>query len=173
MRHTTPVPGERAPALQVEVLGGGPIDLVSERPENFSVVFFYRGVHCPVCTKYVGELAQRVDEFRARGVDVIAVSGDSRERAERAQTEWELGDLEVGYGLSTEAMREWGLFVSRGIADDEPAEFSEPGLFLINSQGAVFYGGINSMPFGRPPLDDMRDGVDFVGENDYPARGEA
>ncbi len=170
---STPKPQAPAPELTVETLRNGGFTLSDQRPERFTMIVFYRGVHCPVCTKYVGELAQRVDEFRARGVDVIAVSGDSRERAERAQTEWELGDLEVGYGLSTEAMREWGLFVSRGIADDEPAEFSEPGLFLINSQGAVFYGGINSMPFGRPPLDDMRDGVDFVGENDYPARGEA
>ena len=33
--------------------------------------------------------------------------------------------------------------------------------------------GINNMPFGRPKLDDIRDGVGFVQENDYPARGEA
>lgn len=29
------------------------------------------------------------------------------------------------------------------------------------------------MAFGRPPLEEMRDAVDFVRENDYPARGEA
>ncbi|CAN5615188.1 peroxiredoxin-like family protein [soil metagenome] len=170
---SAPKPQAPAPELAVETLGDGGFRLSDQQPDRFTMIVFYRGVHCPVCTKYVGDLGQRVGEFRDRGVDVVAVSGDSRERAERAQAEWNLGDLEVGYGLSTEAMREWGLFVSRGITDEEPDEFSEPGLFLIDSEGAVFYEGINSMPFGRPPLDEMRDAVDFVGENDYPARGEA
>jgi len=166
-------PQEPAPELAVETLGDGGFSLSDQRPERFTMIVFYRGVHCPVCTEYVGELAQRVDEFSERGVDVIAVSGDSRERAERAQAEWNLGDLKVGHGLSIEAMRSWGLFVSHGISDSEPEAFSEPGLFLIASEGAVFYEGINSMAFGRPPLDQMRDAVDFVGENNYPARGEA
>lgn len=170
---STVKPQEPAPDLAVETLAGGGFRLSDRRPERFTMVVFYRGVHCPVCTQYVGELGQRVGEFRDRGVEVIAVSGDSRERAERAQAEWNLGDLEVGHGLSTEAMREWGLFISRGITDEEPERFSEPGLFLIDPEGTVFYEGINSMAFGRPPLDEMRDAVDFVRENAYPARGEA
>lgn len=169
----SPKPQAPAPELAVETLGDGGFKLSERHPERFTMIVFYRGVHCPVCTKYVGELGAMVDEFRDRGVEVIAVSGDSRERAERAQGEWNLGDLEVGYGLSTEAMRDWGLFVSSGITDEEPKQFSEPGLFLIDSRGTVYYEGINSMPFGRPPLEEMRGAVDFVGENDYPARGEA
>jgi peroxiredoxin len=170
---STVKPQEPAPDLAIETLNGESFRLSDQRPERFTMIVFYRGVHCPVCTKYVGELGQRVDEFRDRGVNVIAVSGDSRERAERARAEWKLGDLEVGHGLSTDAMREWGLFISHGITEEEPEQFSEPGLFLIDPEGAMFYEGINSMPFGRPPLDEMRDALDFVRENDYPARGEA
>ncbi len=70
-------------------------------------------------------------------------------------------------------MRSCDLFVSRGITDEEPAEFSEPGLFLIDTEGAVFYEAINSMPFGRPQFEDVQGGIDFVVKNDYPARGEA
>ena len=29
------------------------------------------------------------------------------------------------------------------------------------------------MPFGRPKFDEIRDGTDFVTDNDYPARGES
>src|SRR5690348_7401821 len=46
-------------------------------------------------------------------------------------------------------MREWGLFVSRGRSDDEPARFNEPGLFLIEPDGTVYYESILSMPAGR------------------------
>ncbi len=70
-------------------------------------------------------------------------------------------------------MRAWGLFVSRSIKDGEPAEFAEPGLFLISPDGTVYYEAVNSMPFGRPQFGDLLQAIDFVTENDYPARGEA
>jgi len=170
---SVPKPQTRAPELEVDTLAGGGWALSDRKPDQFTMIVFYRGVHCPVCTTYIGELQDKLDEFTSRGVDVIAVSGDTRERAERSESEWGLESLTVGYGLSTDVMRDWGLFVSTGIKDEEPSEFGEPGLFLIKPDGSVFFDAINSMPFGRPKLDDMLDGVDFVTENDYPARGEA
>ena len=47
-------------------------------------------------------------------------------------------------------MREWGLFVSRGRSDDEPTLFNEPGLFLIEPDGKVYYESILSMPAAPP-----------------------
>ncbi len=85
--------------------------------------------------------------------------------------EWRLDRLKVGYGLDVDTMRRWGLFVSAG-HDGEPALFNEPGLFLINPDGAVYYEALNSMPWGRPRLDDIVNGIDFVVTADYPARGE-
>lgn len=137
------------------------------------MLVFYRGVHCPVCRVYLGELSSRRGDFRERGVEVLVVSGDDEHRAGRARDEWELGDLPIGYGLTEEAMHGWGLYVSRAIKDEEPEIFSEPGLFLIDADGATFYAAINSMPLGRPKHADMLGGVDFVTGNDYPARGEA
>lgn len=60
----------------------------------------------------------------------------------------------VGYGQSVASMREWGLFVSKGITDGEPAEFGEPGLFLVRPDSTVYAAVLNTMPFGRPHLDD-------------------
>jgi alkyl hydroperoxide reductase subunit AhpC len=170
---SVPKPQTRAPELEVDTLGNGGWKLSDRKPDRFTMIVFYRGVHCPVCTTYIGELQDKLGDFTSRGVDVIAVSGDTRERAERSKSEWGLDNLTVGYDLSTDVMRDWGLFVSSGIKDEEPDEFGEPGLFLIKPDGSVFFDAINSMPFGRPKLDDMLDAVDFVTENDYPARGEA
>ncbi len=168
-----PKPQARAPELEVDTLDNGGWKLSDRKPDRFTMIVFYRGVHCPVCTIYIGELQDKLRDFTSRGVDVLAVSGDTRERAERSESEWGLDSLTVGYGVSTDVMRDWGLFVSSGIKDEEPDEFGEPGLFLIKPDGSVFFDAINSMPFGRPKLDDMLDAVDFVTENDYPARGEA
>ncbi len=165
-------PRTQAPALEFDVADGDGWALSEQEPEAFTMVVFYRGLHCPVCQTYLKELGSKVGEFRDRGVEPVVVSGDERERAEEAKRAWGLGAVEVGYGLPTDTMREWGLFVSSGIGDGEPSRFGEPGLFLIEPDGSVYYEAINSMPFGRPALGDMLAAIDFVAENDFPARGE-
>lgn len=42
----------------------------------------YRGKHCPVSKNYLASLQQIYYELDELGVEVIAVSGDGRERAE-------------------------------------------------------------------------------------------
>jgi peroxiredoxin len=130
-------PRERAPELTVDLVGGGLWRLEEQQPENFTVVLFYRGLHCPVCRAQLSELNRRLDEFTSRGATVIAVSGDTRERAQRSADEWHLDRLTIGYGLNEETARAFGLFSSRGINEEEPARFSEPGLFLIRPDGTV------------------------------------
>jgi len=168
-----PRPQTKAPELAVESLSDGEWRLSEQQPDAFTMVVFYRGLHCPICTQYIAELDQRLDEFSSRGVGVLAVSGDDEDRARQSKDDWGLERLTVGYGLAPEAMRAWGLFVSRGIKDEEPQQFNEPGLFLVRPDGTLFLAILNSMPFGRPRFDDIRDGIDFVTDNDYPARGEA
>jgi peroxiredoxin len=168
-----PRPREPAPELDVSLVGGGAFRLADRRPRTFTMVVFFRGLHCPVCQAQLRELDRRLDELTARGIDVVAVSAETRERAERLVVGWNLRHLRVAYALEEETMRSWGLFVSRGMGDSEPALFNEPGLFLIDADGRVYYTSILSMPVGRPRLDDLLAGVDWWLEHDYPARGEA
>ena len=55
----------------------------------------------------------------------------------------------------------------------EPEKFSEPGLFLVKPDGTLYAAFIQTMPFARPPLDQLLGAIDFIKEKDYPARGEA
>lgn len=166
-------PRQQAPDLAVQVAGGSEWRLAEQRPEHFTMIVFYRGHHCPICRKQLTELNRRIDEFSERGVEVIAISGDTTERAKKSVEEWKLDRLAVGYGLSEAAMRDWGLFVSAAIKDSEPARFNEPGLFLIEPDQTVFFESIQSMPFARPQIDDLVHAIDFVLEKNYPARGES
>lgn len=166
-------PRQQAPDLTVQLAGDGEWSLAERRPEHFTMIVFYRGHHCPVCRKQLTELNRRIDEFTERGVDVIAISGDTPERAKQSVDEWKIDRLAVGYGLSEAAMREWGLFVSSAIKDTEPARFNEPGLFLIEPDQTVFFESIQSMPWTRPQIDDLVHAIDFVLEKNYPARGES
>jgi peroxiredoxin len=137
------------------------------------MIVVYRGLHCPVCKTYLGELETKLPEFNKRGVNVIAISTDSRERAERAKSEWGLNNLRIGCELSIAGAREWDLFISTAIRDGEPPEFSEPGLFLTKPDGTLFFASRGSAPWGRPPLDQMLRGIDVATERKMPARGEA
>lgn len=164
-------PGEPVPDLELPIAGGGTFRLADAKPELFTMLVFNRGLHCPVCQAQLSELNRRHGELAERGIEVVSVSGESEERANQMREEWKIDAVPLTYGLSEDAMREWGLFVSRGISDNEPAVFSEPALFLITPEGTVYYESLLSMPVGRPRLDDLLGGIEYWTANDYPARG--
>lgn len=164
-------PRQHVPALSLELAGGGRFDLAAEAPAHFTLVLFYRGLHCPICKAQLIELQSRLDAFEAKGVSVVAISADDQERAEKTCADWKLERLRVGFGLKLEEARAWGLFVSAG-RDGEPARFTEPGLFLLRPDGTLYFSSVQTMPFARPHVADILGAIDYVLQNDYPARGE-
>ena len=141
------------------------------QPKTFSLLVFYRGLHCPACKTYLQALDRRVAEFHELGTEPVALSMDTQERAKKAKDSWEIEHLPIGYELEEDSARRWGLFISDAISDAEPRRFCEPGLFLVRASGDLHYVAINSMPFGRPQVDDVVGAVRFILEEDYPARG--
>ncbi len=171
---STPLPRQPAPALDLPLVGGGRFDLAAAAPQQFTLVVVYRGVHCPQCRKQLSELDGRLGELRDVGVDeVVAVSGDGQGRAEQAVREWGLDELRVAYDMDEPTMRSWGLYLSKGVTDTEPALFSEPGLFLVRPDASLYSAHVQSTPFARPHLENLIAALEFVREKDYPARGEA
>lgn len=171
------IPRQTVPALSLPLVGGGAFDLSAEASPRGTVVCFYRGLHCPLCAKYLEEFEKLVGEFAARGVGSIAISSDGEERAAEMKTKINAENLRFGYDLSLEKAREWGLYIStsRGktsIGIEEPALFSEPGLFLINPDDTLYYMSVQTMPFVRPHFRELLGAVDFAIEKSYPARGE-
>lgn len=166
-------PRQAAPELEANTLAGEVWRLRDAKPTNFTMMVWYRGLHCPICRTYLSDLQAKLPDFAKRGVEVIALSADSRDRAERAQDEWGLKLLRIGYELPIASGRAWGLFISRSIRDGEPPEFTEPGLFLVKPEGTLFFAAVGSAPWGRPPFDQVLRGIDFALERKMPARGEA
>lgn len=171
------MPRQPVPALRVPTLSHGGFDLAADAAPSFTLVVFYRGLHCPICLKYLLELGRLQPEFDKRGVKVIALSSDGRERAQAMADKLKAPDLRMGYDLGLRTAREWGLYVStsRGktsIGIDEPALFSEPGVFIVRPDGSLYYGAVQTMPFARPHFDELLAALDFALEKNYPARGE-
>ena len=177
MKPQVLLPRHPVPALNVALTGGGRYVLGADPGERFDLVVFYRGLHCPLCVTYLKELERLLPEFEKRGVRVVALSSDDGERAAAMAAQMPGGALKFGYGLNLKSARQWGLFISasRGktsIGIDEPALFSEPGLFLVRPDGTLYYGAVQTMPFARPSFKDLLLAIDFAIDKDYPARGE-
>jgi peroxiredoxin len=170
-------PRQPVPALNIPLVGGDRYVLGAAPAPTFDLVVFYRGLHCPICAKYLMELERLMPEFEKRGVQVVAVSSDNAERAQAMADKIKAEHLRVGYELSLQSARQWGLYIStsRGLTSigiEEPALFSEPGVFIVRPDGTLYYGSTQTMPFARPLFQDLLGAIDFAVVKDYPARGE-
>jgi len=171
------IPRQKTPDLAVSTLDHGEFNLATDKSERGTVVCFYRGLHCPICANYLKEFEKQTPEFAARGVATIAISCDGEDRTRQMADKIEAKHLRFGYDLSLEKAREWGLYIStsRGktsIGIEEPALFSEPGLFMVTPEQTLYYGSTQTMPFVRPHFSELVGALDFAIKNDYPARGE-
>jgi len=170
-------PRQPVPSLRLPLVDGGTFDLAAEQNPQFTLVVFYRGVHCPICAKYLKELAQLATQFSERGVGLVAVSSDTETRAADMTKRVGASALRIAYGLPLDQARAWGLYLSssRGttsIGIEEPTLFSEPGVFLVRPDGTLYYGAVQTMPFARPNFNDLLGAIDFAIAKGYPARGE-
>ncbi len=175
---TALTPRQPVPDLEVETLGGPTWKLAEAKPDHFTMIVFYRGLHCPICSNYMRDLDRKVADFAAKGVEVIAISTDDGERARDTQDSWGLEHTRIGYGMSVEDARAWGLYISssRGktsVGIEEPPLFNEPGVFLVRPDGNLYAALTGSMPFARPHFSEILKALDFIIEKDYPGRGEA
>ncbi|QCB46183.1 peroxiredoxin-like family protein [Hydrogenophaga sp. PAMC20947] len=177
MRVQSLMPRFPVPALNLPLTNGERFVLGANPGEPFDLLVFYRGLHCPICAKYLLELERLAPEFASRGVQVVAISSDSEERGKAMAEKVKASGVKFAYDLSLRSAREWGLYIStsRGttsIGIDEPELFSEPGVFLVRPDGTLYYGATQTMPFARPQFQDLIGAIDFAVSKDYPARGE-
>ncbi|MGC1494261.1 MAG: redoxin domain-containing protein [Sulfitobacter sp.] len=169
---TTLEAGQAFPKTDVHQLGGDTMTLgVPGGGHDWQLVVVYRGLHCPLCKKYLAQLDQMTGDFHALGVDVVTVSGDPKEKAQSMVDEHDL-KLPVGWGMTIEQMRGLGLYISDPRSPQETDRpFAEPGLFVINGEGNIQILDISNAPFARPDLASLLGGLKFVRANDYPIRG--
>lgn len=170
------MPRKPTPDLSLPLVGGGRFTLSESQAERGAVICFYRGLHCPICARYLDELAKLTPEFEKRGVETVGVSADDAERA-GAMAEKLSSPLRIAYDLPLTEAKAWGLYIStsRGVTSigiEEPALFSEPGLFMVGPDRALYYGSVQTMPFVRPHFSELLNALDFAIEKNYPARGE-
>lgn len=105
------------------------------------------------------------------GVDIIAVSGDSKAQLESHLDKLDI-EFPIAYGLTVEQMKTLGLYISEPRSEKETDHpFAEPAVFVINAEGDIQIIDISNAPFSRPELAALANGLSFIRDNDYPIRG--
>jgi peroxiredoxin len=167
--HCTPMPGTEFPPLPLALIDRGRVDLASL--PGWRLLVIYRGRHCPACTKYLQTLSALHARFVALGVTVVAASSDPEARAagEARDQAW---PFHVAFDLDVAQMRALGLFVSAA-AESEEADrpFAEPGLFLIEPSGVLRAIDVSNVPFSRPDLEQILEGIRSVQQAQPPVHG--
>ncbi len=171
------MPRKQTPDLSLPLIGGGTFTLSQETNARGTLVCFYRGLHCPICANYLKDLENLVTDFADRGIGTVAASTDVEERGQAMADKVGMKNLRLGYGMSIDTAKDWGLYIStsRGkssLGIVEPDLFSEPGVFLVQPNRALYYMSVQTMPFVRPNFKELLAAVDGAMAANYPARGE-
>ncbi|MDU8928296.1 redoxin domain-containing protein [Alisedimentitalea sp. MJ-SS2] len=145
---------------------------VGQAKERWSMLFVYRGRHCPRCKRFLNKLDKALSAW-SEHMDVVVVSADSQEKAlaDKEEFGW---TFDLCHGLSEPQMRALGLYVSDPLSETETTHrFAEPGAFGIRPDGTLMLVDISNGPAARPDLDELLDGMVFNIKNDRPVRGTA
>lgn len=144
--------GSKAPGFNVPaVLGNGQIanyDFHTETKGKYALVFFYPLDFTFVCPSELIALDHRFEEFKKRGVEVIAVSVDSQftHNAWRNTPINKGGIGEVKYVMAADVSH--AICQAYGVEHPE-AKVAFRGAFVIDKEGVVRAQVVNDLPIGR------------------------
>ncbi len=172
MTNQKPQVGVAPEPMEFPLVGSEGMRSVGAASERWTMLFVYRGRHCPRCKRFLNKLDAAIEDWTAR-LDVIVVSSDTKEKAsaDLAEFGWR---FDLCYGLTEPNMRELGLYVSDPLSEAETTDrFAEPGAFAFRPDGSLMLVDISNGPAARPDLEELLDGMIFNIENDRPVRGTA
>lgn len=159
------------PSLNLKSTEGETVQ-VGQPKDRWTMLFVYRGRHCPRCKRFLNKLDAALSDW-TEVMDVLVVSADTEEKAvaDKKEFGWSFA---LCYGLTEPQMRALGLYVSDPLSEAETtARFAEPGAFAIRPDGRLMLVDISNGPAARPDLDELLDGMKFNIANDRPTRGTA
>ncbi len=167
-------PGTQVPEFDIPRLSGETWSSREAPAGKFTLLTIYRGMWCGHCKEQLQELDGLVEEFKQRGVSVIAASADTRDRASKTAEDYGLLNLDLGYEIPIDSARELGVFISSQVKEIEMPIFCEPASLLIDKQGKLFAAWIASCAFARTSPSGVLAYVDFLADHgDRPPRGSA
>ena len=152
-------PGNRAPDAVLRVVSGDEIKLHAALAGKPTVLIFYRGGWCPYCTKHLMALANIVDDLKAAGHQLLAISPDQpaklKETPDRDQLDYTLlSDSEMNaakaFKIAFQVPEELvAKYKSEYQIDLEAASgkthhlLPHPAVFVVDAKGVIRFAHVN------------------------------
>lgn len=172
MDMSKPRVGEPLGSLEFPKVDGSGTISIGNPKERWTMLFVYRGKHCPRCKRFLNKLSATLPAWTEH-LDVVVVSADTQVKA-AADLEEFGWDFDLCHGLTEPQMRTLGLYVSDPLSEAETTtRFAEPGAFGIRPDGTLMLVDISNGPAARPDLEELLDGMIFNITNNRPVRGTA
>ncbi|MFJ9539289.1 peroxiredoxin family protein [Streptomyces sp. NPDC101225] len=151
--------GAAFPALTVNAVGGGILDIREELAGSFGVVLFYRGSWCPYCIAQLRAFQRAGDRFAQVGIKVVALSVDDEATTKEVVEKHKL-TFPVGHSADARAVADaTGAFVN-----DEPVHLQSTG-FVLAPDGTVITAVYSSGAIGRLVPEDVLGLVSYLKEH--------
>ncbi len=160
---TKPAPAFKAKAVLPDG-SFGEVDLAQYRGKHV-IVYFYPLAFTFVCPTEIIAFDKKIEEFKARGCEIVGVSVDSHHTLAAWRNtpvkEGGIGAIRhpVVSDLNKQIARDYGILFNEEVA--------LRGLFLIDKEGVVRHALVNDLPLGRSVDEAIRtlDALQFFEEN--------
>jgi peroxiredoxin len=116
-------------------------DGVAHRLSEFTasgpvVMVYARGAYCPFCSRQLADYAERYGDFKRAGIEVVALSPESRRKSRRLRT-----TLKLPFPVLSDARFEAAQ--SFGLLGHEPSGGPTPATLMLDSQRRVMLSTLN------------------------------
>jgi peroxiredoxin Q/BCP len=157
MMTARPSIGSQAPNFKLNTPGGETVELASMRSKGPVVLIMLRGFpgyQCPYCTAQVGEFMNRIKDFQAAGVNIVAVyPGPAQGLTEHAKDFIRGKIVPDNFYLVLDP--DYSFTNTYGLRWDAPSETAYPATFLVARDGVVRYAKISKTHGDRASVDDL------------------
>lgn len=159
---TSPVVGDKAPAFDVRTLDDKAVrlaPLLRRGPVVLVVLRGWPGYQCPFCTRQVGELIAREDDFAKRKSTVVLVYPGPADGLKGHAGEFVAGkDVPRDFRFTTDP--DYAFTKGYALRWDAPHETAYPSTFVIGRDGRVAYAKISHSHGDRAPVADVLAALD-------------
>jgi peroxiredoxin len=145
--------GDKAPFFTGYDQAGKTVDLKMLLEKGPVVLFFYRGIWCPVCSRYLNNYQDSLNIITDQGFNVVAITPESIEFVEQTVKmhkitftviydcqEKIMNDYDVMFSVTKAYQDRILTSLSTDIAKNnghEPAHLPVPATYIINKQGII------------------------------------
>ncbi|WP_417603367.1 peroxiredoxin family protein [Owenweeksia hongkongensis] len=166
--------GDKAPNFKLNNAVGKKVSLHEELKNGPVVLVWYRGGWCPYCNITLHYLQENMDEFKARGANLLALTPENPDKSMNTTEKNEL-EFQVLSDLDNKVAKEYGIVFKLtpavaaryeegfGLSEyngNDKGELPLAATYVINTDGKVTYSFLHADYRERAPIEDIIQALD-------------